>query len=84
LSPNGVHAVIDIDAHNRTEEVRRVLRIIVGIAATAAIAKAYVQKSVRSKGNVAAVVVIKRLLQSQQNLLASDTQRQAAILAHEA
>ncbi len=75
----------NVDAQNLAEHRRKRLAVAnravlrVWIAAAAAVAKSNVEKSIRTKCDVAAVVIRLRLIERQQDALGSRIERQAAI-----
>ena len=74
---------IDVDAQHLAEQSRGVLRVSGRVAGAAAVTDADVQESVRTEGQLAAVVVGRRLVQGQQHAFRSRIQGLPAVGARE-
>src|SRR5262249_26239583 len=61
---SGIH----IDAQDFSQERIRVLAIALGIATAAAVAKSYIEETILAKGETAAIVIQKRLVQREENI----------------
>ncbi len=77
-------AVIDVEPQHVAEQVLRVLRVALRVAARAAVAEADVEKAVGAERDVASVVVRVWLIKAQDVLPARERERRAVIGRREA